>query len=688
MSTKGVNFILISCVFALMRMTSSQDVYVFDDTSGLGRTFDGIGALSGGGATSKLLPGYPEQQRNEILDYLFKPNFGAALQILKVEIGGGSQSGIGSEATHIYYDGDENYERGYEWWIMVEAKKRNPDIKLYGLPWVMSGWVGNGTSKSPYTYPDRTATYIVKWILAAKKYYNLTIDYIGEWNEQQYNTTYLKILRKALDSAGLQNVRIVAADDYQGELVVDLGNDLFLDTELATAIDVFGVHYTSTSSTVDQILSGKSLWASEDYSTINTLLGGRCWARILNQNYVNGLMTSTIAWNLIASYYEGMPYDRCGLMTAYSPWSGYYSVDTPIWMSAHTTQFTKIGWKYLSRKTGVGHLRNGGSYVALTSPDRKDLTIVIETMAYNASQCLHEVLTKYDVQKQNLILKLTGSFRYIDSLFVWYSQIGDETQKADLVLFESLGPIQVVNGTVKLTVDVNQIYTLTTLSGGSKGKHPDPPISKPFPLPYVDTFEDVPYHQEPYFLSPMAGSFEVVPGKNWKRVLRQMTVLPPVDWCETEDFSLALVGNITWSDIFVETNFSLDVPYAAKGVFVAVRVNSGGCYTANGGGIFFHILPGDGQYQIYNDAKRSMLLGFGPVSGLNASGWNRVAIVIKDFFATAYVNGQLLFGIRVPLQPARGFVGLGTSGFGHADFDYICVMSSDDGSKYQTCKYV
>ena len=30
---------------------------------------------------------------------------------------------VGSEATHMYYDGDENYQRGYEWWMMKEAKK-------------------------------------------------------------------------------------------------------------------------------------------------------------------------------------------------------------------------------------------------------------------------------------------------------------------------------------------------------------------------------------------------------------------------------------------------------------------------------------------------------------------------------------------------------------------------------------
>ncbi len=47
-----------------------------------------MGGLSGGGATSVFLPSYPEPQRSQILDYLFKPNFGASLQILKVEIGG------------------------------------------------------------------------------------------------------------------------------------------------------------------------------------------------------------------------------------------------------------------------------------------------------------------------------------------------------------------------------------------------------------------------------------------------------------------------------------------------------------------------------------------------------------------------------------------------------------------------
>lgn len=121
---------------------------------------------------------YQEPYRSQILDYLFKPNFGASLHILKVEIGGDAQSTDGTEPSHMHYENDENYFRGYEWWLMKEAKKRNPKIKLIGLPWAFPGWIGKGENW-PYDYPDITAYYIVSWILGAKQYHDLDIDYIG-----------------------------------------------------------------------------------------------------------------------------------------------------------------------------------------------------------------------------------------------------------------------------------------------------------------------------------------------------------------------------------------------------------------------------------------------------------------------------------------------------------------------------
>src|SRR5271156_1153768 len=64
-----------------------------------GPAFQGIGAISGGGGNSRLLIDYPPRERAQILDYLFSPHFGASLQMLKLEIGGGGFSSDGSEPS-------------------------------------------------------------------------------------------------------------------------------------------------------------------------------------------------------------------------------------------------------------------------------------------------------------------------------------------------------------------------------------------------------------------------------------------------------------------------------------------------------------------------------------------------------------------------------------------------------------
>jgi galactosylceramidase len=109
----------------------------------------GIGAMSTAG-TSRLLKDYDEPMRSEILDYLFKPNWGASMHHLKVALGGDGETTCGSEPTTMRNATAENYLVGYEMWLMSEAKKRNPDILLYGLPLSFPAWVGNGTA-SPYS---------------------------------------------------------------------------------------------------------------------------------------------------------------------------------------------------------------------------------------------------------------------------------------------------------------------------------------------------------------------------------------------------------------------------------------------------------------------------------------------------------------------------------------------------------
>jgi galactosylceramidase len=106
------------------------NAYILTDEFGLGLVYAGIGGLSGGGATSRLLPDYQEPYKTQILDLLFKPNFAASLQLLKCEIGGTGQSTEGTEPSHMNTIDDLNFNRGYEWWLLEEAKSRNPDLNI------------------------------------------------------------------------------------------------------------------------------------------------------------------------------------------------------------------------------------------------------------------------------------------------------------------------------------------------------------------------------------------------------------------------------------------------------------------------------------------------------------------------------------------------------------------------------
>src|SRR5271154_3808369 len=118
---------LMCCIPIILAMNTNAQTINIDGPVG-GKRFDGIGAVSGGGATSVLLKDYPAKQRNQVLDLLFKPKFGASMSALLVEVPGDGNSTQGSEPSHMHTKDDLNFSRGYEWWLMSEAKKRNPGL--------------------------------------------------------------------------------------------------------------------------------------------------------------------------------------------------------------------------------------------------------------------------------------------------------------------------------------------------------------------------------------------------------------------------------------------------------------------------------------------------------------------------------------------------------------------------------
>nr|XP_020041477.1 galactocerebrosidase isoform X2 [Castor canadensis] len=642
-------------------LASGGGAYVLDDSDGLGREFDGIGAVSGGGATSRLLVNYPEPYRSEILDYLFKPNFGASLHILKVEIGGDGQTTDGTEPSHMHYTLDENYFRGYEWWLMKEAKKRNPNIILMALPWSFPGWLGKGFNW-PYINLQLTAYYVVSWIVGAKHYHDLDIDYIGIWNERSFDINYIKVLRKMLNHQGLQRVKIIASDN----LWEPISSSMLFDPELLKAIDVIGAHYPGTHTVLNAKLTKKKLWSSEDFSTLNSDVGAGCWARILNQNYINGYMTSTIAWNLVAAYYEELPYGRCGLMTAQEPWSGHYIVESPIWVSAHTAQFTQPGWHYL--KT-VGHLEKGGSYVALTD-GLGNLTIIVETMSHKHSMCIRPFLPYYNVSQQLATFVLKGSFSEIPELQVWYTKLGKPSRR---FLFKQLDSLWLLDKKNSFTLELqeDELFTLTTLTTGRKGFYPFSPKSKPFPSTYKDDFNVAPYFAD------QTGVFEYYtntddPGEH-HFTLRQVLNQRPITWAADASSTISIIGNYQWANMTIKCDVYMEAPERG-GVFIAGRVNKGGILIRSATGVFFWIFA-NGSYRVTGDLAGWIVYASGRVD-VTAQKWYTLILAIKGHSSFGMLNGKTLWENVHVNYPRNGWAAIGTHSFQFAQFDNFYVEAT------------
>lgn len=372
-----------------------------------GPAFQGVGAISGGGGNSRLLIDYPEPERSQILDYLFKPDYGAALQSLKLEIGGDANSTDGAEPSVEHAAGQINCDSGYEWWLAEQARARDPEIKLYGLQWAAPGWAAAGGS-TIWTPAD--VGYVIDWLNCAASH-GLTINYLGGWNERGWSTTWYADLRQALDSNGYAGVQLVAADNAAGSPqgagtntaattseslspgAVPLYNAasawavaaaMKSDPAFAAAVGVVGAHdtceYPTTGDPCEATATarglGRPVWATE-LGAMDANTGAADMARAINNGYNQAGMTGFLEWPLIDSMPPGLPYENRGLVTADQPWSGNYTVDRMTWAIAQTTQFVGPGWRHVGGANRP--LAGGGSYDTYQAPDGSAWSMVAET---------------------------------------------------------------------------------------------------------------------------------------------------------------------------------------------------------------------------------------------------------------------------------------------------------------------
>ena len=651
-STIG-RYTAISTLLVIVLSAHAQQKSITLDGKGSGRTFEGLGALSAG-ASTRLLVDYPEPQRSQILDYLFKPGYGAALQHLKVEVGGDVNSTDGSEPSFMRTRTDHDTTRGYEWWLMVEAHKRNPNILLDILPWGAPGWIGNGKFYSP-----DMAEYMARFIQDARDQYGLHINYAGVWNETVYDAEYVKELHRALLRHHL-DTRIVCCDLYVGEGKGQWSpaDDVAKDPEFNAAVYAIGAHYPFTKgkvTTTDAARnSGKPIWASEDQPNPGEGpniqrtwgIGGRILAHVYNRNYLEGAMTKTEIWSPITSYYDILANPNSGLMYANTPWSGYYDVQSTIWVTAHTTQFAQPGWQYLDASSG--YLPEKGTYVTLRSPNGKDWSTVLETI-----DATHP---------QTVSFNLAGGLAS-GPVHIWETNANR--------IFEHVADLTPLKGVFTFTFDPESIYTLTTTTGQGKGSA-QPLAPKPFPMPYSDDFESTPLARAPKFLSDQDGAFEAQPCTGRAgRCLQQVVTQKPIPWFPLPD-PFTLAGDVAWADYTVAADFLLGDSGNAT---LMGRIDSADIF--DGDKVLYpsgYILSvqTDGAWKLVSAAnkKPTDTLASGKAA-IAPSVWHRFTLTFHGNVISATLDGTQLALVGDNAH-AHGLFALGT-GWNQAQFDNLAV---------------
>ena len=521
------------------------------DGSAGGPRFDGIGVVNGGGATSVLLKDYPEPQRSQILDLVYKPKFGASVSALLVEIPGDGNSTQGSMPSHMRTRDDLDYTRGYTWWILREAKSRNPALSLDAAAWSAPGWIGENPETrfsrhhahgDAVFWSQDAADYYVKWLRGLRDIHGLSLDAIGCRNEKGVSYEFAKALRRTLDANGFSSVKIHAFDNWPKDKF-DFVKDMLSDAELRDSIHAIGAHVLHAndpaSAEVQKMAAamGKPIWNTEDHVYLKGFDCAIGLVECFNKNFIVSHATRVVNWYDIAGVYPLEPYSEDpATILAREPWSGHYRVREALWGYAHYGQFTEAGWSYVGGASG--ELAGGGTFVTLKSP-ANDYSVIIETKGAKTAQTLR--------------LAPRGDLSAAD-LCVWRSDAAEQ--------FVRLPDLKRERGAFTLTLAPGSIYSLSTTRGQQKGAFADIPASKPFPFPYRDDFEGYADSSRngglPRHTADIAGVFELAARPDGGgRCLRQAVPRPTISWAPDWQ-PYTILGDQTWTDYEVSADIRLE----------------------------------------------------------------------------------------------------------------------------------
>lgn len=661
--------------------TAVPTTFITVNGDGGAQVYDGVGAILGGGGNARYLEDYPARQRASILDYLFKPGYGASLQLLKLEIGGDGNSSDGSEPSVEHTRGTINCRAGYEFAIARQALAINPDLKLYGLQWGAPGWVGSRFSSADITY-------LLHWLGCAARN-GLVISYLGGWNERDNGThaSWYHALRLALNAAGYRKVQLVAGDglwEYATSpdvAILGAHNNCGYPTGVAGAL-------TRCTSTAAARASGKPLWGNElgrmdaGAQPGCTVPCAPAMDRAFVREYVDARVTGVLEWPAIDSMPAAvLPYENRGLLTADQPWSGSYQVNAMTWAFAQITQFVwpptasnPGGWKYINSASGfLQGNRADGAYVTLLRSSRDQWSTIIETTAGVTRP-----------QRASFTVK-GGHGLASKTVHVWSSNFNFTTGGPGQ-WFVRQPDIRPVRGRFTLIIKPGYVYSLTTTSGQGKGTAASPPAAG-LQLPYRNNLS-AGNNGEPTMLAAEDGSFELAAchaPNGSTTCTKQTTVGRPLLWGDGPTrHPYAIIGS-NWANYAISVDVMLPragsvgllgryhAVSASEGTFngYVFDVNTNGTFTLklSKGGTAAHTRSG--QQRI--TPPRLTLLAQGKVA-FSPGTWHKLSLSVSRTTITARVDGKRLASLSNSTLK-RGIPGIEVGGWYPAYFSNLNVTA-------------
>jgi hypothetical protein len=648
----------LSLIVLLVYGVFAQTSITINGTQG-GKVFDGMGACSGGGGNSRLLIDYPSQQQSDILDYLFKPGCGACIQLMKIEIGGGANSTAGAEPTIEPTKGNINCNCGYEFWLMKQAKERNPNIKLIGLCWTLPGWIS--------WYSTDQINYIIAWLNCCKAD-SLTIDYIGGCNESQGpgNLSWWQQFRTALNTAGYNSIKLVGGDGVGMEYTIC--GDLSSNSTWAALMDVVSIHYpcgndggdaSTCPSQANCVALNKPLWdgegGSQQYNT-----GAPVVLRSVIRGYIDGKFTAFMNWPLVGTMYTSIPYNDMGLIIGSQPWTGNYSIGLTTWTTAHVTQFTQVGWTFITSACGyLGGNEQNGTYMTLKSPNGNDYSLILETSTGSSAQTVN--------------VTVSGGLS-TGPLHVWSTNLGSTNSVNWFVHQADITPS---NGTFSLTMQPNYAYSLSTISGQGKGTATSPGTAA-LAIPYVDNFAGYPTGSEAKYLSSLQGDFQSQPkatgtGNCIMQMLNQTPLFffnpgPGLPW--------AVLGDVNWTNYTVNIDVLME---QASTVYLAGRVNNTGGSNSNNRGDDFDgyalQISSTGAWTVYDySGSNATSKASGTITAPGLNTWITLSMTFNGSAISAKINGTQVASFTSTTHTS-GQVGIGILGFQTDQFANLSITA-------------